>query len=52
MLKQLTRRFGELDEATKSEINNLTIEQAETLAEAVFDLNDVEELKVGLTNVN
>lgn len=51
LLKQFTRRFGELGDDIKQKINNLTIEQAETLAEAIFDFNNVEELGVWLSNV-
>lgn len=42
--KQLTKRFGELDTATAESINELSIEQAENLAEAIFDLETREDL--------
>ena len=44
LLKQLTKRFGEIDAPTAESINELSIEQAENLAEAIFDLETREDL--------
>ncbi len=44
LLKLLTKRFGEIDSETEESINELSIEQAENLAEAIFDLETREDL--------
>lgn len=44
LLKQLTKRFGEPDANTVESINELSVEQAENLAEAIFDLQTREDL--------
>ena len=44
LLKLLTKRFGEIDTQTAESVNELSIEQAENLAEAIFDLETREDL--------
>ena len=44
LLKQLNKRFGEIDAQTAESINELSVEQAENLAEAIFDLETREDL--------
>ena len=44
LLKQLTKRFGEPDANTVESINELSVGQAENLAEAIFDLETREDL--------
>ena len=44
LLKLLTKRFGEIDAQTAENVNELSIEQAENLAEAIFDLETREDL--------
>ena len=42
--KLLTKRFGEIDAQTEESVNELSVEQAENLAEAIFDLEKPEDL--------
>ena len=44
LLKQLTKRFGEIDTNTAESVNELSVEKAENLAEAIFDLETREDL--------
>lgn len=44
LLKQLTKRFGEIDAQIEESVNELSVEQAENLAEAIFDLQTREDL--------
>ena len=39
--RMLTRRFGELDNETKERVHSLSLENAEALAEAIFDFENV-----------
>jgi hypothetical protein len=48
VVQQLTRRLGELPEATRSQINQLSMLQLETLGEAVLELSSQAELVVWL----
>ena len=45
MLRQLSRRFGELEEATKQKIRLLSVEQLEALGEELLDFSSLEELQ-------
>ncbi len=38
LLRLLPKRFGEIDAQTEESVNELSVEQAENLAEAIFDL--------------
>ena len=51
LLKQLTKRFGALDANTEESINELPVEQAENLAEAIFDFETREDLSNWLTKL-
>ena len=44
LLKQLTRKFGILEETTIERLKKLSSEDAESLAEAIFDLEMREDL--------
>ena len=44
LLKLLTKRFGELGAETAESVNELSVEKAENLAEAIFDLETREDL--------
>lgn len=48
ILRQLTRRVGELSETARSQIEALSILQLETLGEALLDFRDVDDLDVWL----
>ncbi len=45
LLKQLSRKFGELDENIEQGIAGLSLEQGENLAEMIFDIESVSDLK-------
>lgn len=45
ILRLLSRRFGELPEATRSRIETLSIEQLEALAEALLDFGSIADLE-------
>lgn len=47
--RQLTKRFGELDEETKSQIKGLSKEQTENLAVTIFDFNSLDDVRVWLS---
>lgn len=42
--RQLKRRFNNIDSALESRINSLSLEQIENLADAIFDLQSLEDL--------
>ena len=44
LLKQLNKRFGEIDLQTKESVGELSVEQAEDLAVAIFDFETVADL--------
>jgi hypothetical protein len=44
-MRQLTRRFGSLDEALEEQIRELSVEKLDRLAEELLDFSTVEELK-------
>lgn len=48
--KLLTRRFGELNEEIKLRLKVLSIEQTENFAEAIFDFNSLDDVKIWLSN--
>ena len=45
VLRQLSRRFGELDETLEQQVRRLSVEQLETLGEALLDFSTREELE-------
>lgn len=45
MLRQLTRRFGALSEVSILSINTLSLEQLQTLGEALLDFSSVVDLE-------
>ncbi len=51
LARQLTKRFGSIDQDTTERIQNLPIEQAEELAEAIFDFEDQTDLKKWLAQI-
>jgi predicted transposase/invertase (TIGR01784 family) len=51
ILRQLTRRVGELSEETRSQVENLSLEQLENLGEALLDFNSMADLQVWLDAV-
>ena len=52
LLKQLTRRFGELNEGLRQNIASLSLEQSENLAEMIFDFETLSDLEKWLeTNI-
>ena len=51
ILRQINRKFGQIDLELATEIRSLNIEIIEALAEAIFDLDDVEDLQNWLDNL-
>lgn len=51
LFKLLKKRFGALDANTKENINELSVEQAESLAEAIFDFETREDLNNWLSKL-
>ena len=51
ILRQINRKFGQIDLELATEIRSLNIEIIEALAEAIFDLDDVEDLENWLDNL-
>ena len=51
LLRLLTKRFGELGTETEESVNELSVEQAENLAEAIFDLETREDLNSWLAKL-
>ncbi|NEP46009.1 MAG: DUF4351 domain-containing protein, partial [Okeania sp. SIO2H7] len=50
-MRQLNKRFGEVPEKIKSQLENLSLEDLETLnSEDIFDLNTLEDLENWLGN--
>jgi hypothetical protein len=52
VLRQLTRRVGELPQNVRSQINNLSLEQLENLSEALLDFSAIADLEVWLSTLN
>jgi predicted transposase/invertase (TIGR01784 family) len=50
LLRQLTRKFGNIPPRLKTRINKLSAMQLENLAEAIFDLETITELNAWLKN--
>ncbi|MEM8779920.1 MAG: DUF4351 domain-containing protein, partial [Cyanobacteria bacterium P01_G01_bin.49] len=50
--RQLKRRFNEIPSEIENQINNLSLEQIESLADAIFDLQSLEELRNWLAEQN
>ncbi len=48
--KQIIKRFGEPDEEIKLRLKELSVEQTESLAEAIFDFNSLDDVKIWLSN--
>ncbi|MDB9312944.1 DUF4351 domain-containing protein [Spirulina sp. CS-785/01] len=51
VIRQLSRRFGELDMGLSERIRGLTVAQLEDLAEALLDFTTVAELQAWLRGV-
>ncbi|MBD2311303.1 Rpn family recombination-promoting nuclease/putative transposase [Desertifilum sp. FACHB-1129] len=52
ILRQLTRRVGEVPEAAKEQINSLSLTQLEALAEALLDFSNLSDLEIWLAEQN
>ncbi|MGK7875630.1 MAG: DUF4351 domain-containing protein [Xenococcaceae cyanobacterium] len=52
VLRQLKRKFGELDREVKAQIQKLGSTQLEDLSEALLDFSSVEDLTAWLRNLN
>ncbi|BAU13663.1 hypothetical protein LEP3755_42030 [Leptolyngbya sp. NIES-3755] len=50
ILRLLIRQVGELPEEVRSQINTLSIEQLESLADALLDFSNLEDLETWLSN--
>jgi predicted transposase YdaD len=50
LLRQLTRKFGNITPRLKTRINKLSAVNLENLAEAIFDLETITELNAWLKN--
>ena len=51
VLRQINRRFGSISSSVETQIRNqLSLEQIETLAEALFDFAELQELEAWLQN--
>jgi predicted transposase YdaD len=50
--RQLKRRFNEIPDSLENKINNLSLEQLESLADAIFDLDSLEDLSNWLAEQN
>jgi predicted transposase/invertase (TIGR01784 family) len=51
VLRQINRRFGSISSSVESQIRNqLSLDQIETLAEALFDFSELQELEAWLQN--
>ena len=51
ILRLINRKFGQIDRELETEIRSLNIEIIETLGEAIFDLDTVEDLQNWLDNL-
>ncbi len=49
MLRQLTRRLGELPQDVRTQIASLSLEQTENLAEALLDFQQIVDLEAWLS---
>jgi predicted transposase YdaD len=49
--KQLVKRFGALDKNIKHRLKELSLEQTESLAEAIFDFNDINDVRTWLSKI-
>jgi len=52
VLRQLTKRFGELEFSTRSQIQNLSVNQLEVLGESLLDFANRDDLATWLNNLN
>jgi predicted transposase YdaD len=51
VLRQINRRFGSISSSLETQIQSqLSLEQIETLAEALFDFSELQELEAWLQN--
>ena len=50
IIRQINRKFGQIDLELETKIRSLTIEIIEALGEGIFDLDDVEDLRNWLEN--
>ncbi|MBD1215004.1 MAG: DUF4351 domain-containing protein [Dolichospermum circinale Clear-D4] len=50
IIRQINRKFGQIDLELETKIRSLNIEILEALGEAIFDLHDVEDLRNWLEN--
>jgi predicted transposase YdaD len=50
IIRQINRKFGQIDLELETKIRSLNIEIIEALGEAIFDLDDVEDLRNWLEN--
>ena len=51
ILRQINRKFGQINRELETEIRSLNIEIIEALGEAIFDLDTVQDLQTWLENV-
>jgi predicted transposase YdaD len=52
ILRQLRRRFGEIEFSLKQKIQNLSIAQLELLGESLLDFSELQDLVNYLANIN
>jgi hypothetical protein len=50
-MRQIRRKFGQLDQEITTKITNLTLEQLERLGEELLDFQTIDDLKHWLENV-
>jgi len=51
VMRQIRRKFGQLDQEITAKITNLTLEQLERLGEELLDFQTIDDLKHWLANV-
>jgi predicted transposase YdaD len=51
VMRQIRRKFGQLDQEITTKITNLTLEQLERLGEELLDFQTIDDLKHWLANV-
>jgi predicted transposase YdaD len=51
VMRQIRRKFGQLEQELTTKIANLTLEQLENLAEELLDFTTIDDLKRWLENV-
>jgi predicted transposase YdaD len=51
VMRQIRRKFGQLDQEITTKITNLTLEQLERLGEELLDFQTIDDLKHWLENV-